>query len=66
MKSATASRFCCAIGESERVPELFEVWGETIQNETLADELRLVDADYPAMNDVTLGDETVGLRVEKL
>ncbi len=52
--------------ESDVVAELFEEWGETIQNETLADELRLVDADYPDMNDVTLGEETVGLRVEKL
>ena len=54
------------IGEPSLVPDLFEVWGETIQNETLADELRLVDADYPDMNDITLGEETVGLRVEKI
>jgi hypothetical protein len=29
------------------MPQVFEKWGDYIQNETLADELRLVPRDYP-------------------
>jgi hypothetical protein len=45
---------------------VFENWGEYIQNETLADELRLVESEYPELQEAKIGDETVRLRVERL
>jgi isoleucyl-tRNA synthetase len=55
-----------AIGEDSRMPHVFENWGDYIQNETLAEELRLVPRDYPELLEVKIGDETVHLRVERL
>jgi len=52
--------------EPSRIPQVFEKFGDYIQSETLADELRLVDADYPEMTEVKIGDEKVLLRVEKI
>ncbi len=54
-----------APGEESRLPHVFEKFGDTIQAETLADELRLVPADYPELMQVKIGDESIGLRVEK-
>ncbi len=51
--------------ETSRMPEVFEAHGDLIQSETLADELRLVDENYPEMTEAKVGDETVRLRVEK-
>jgi len=49
-----------------RMPEVLEKFGDTVQSETLADELRLVDGDYPELIEAKVGEETVRLRVEKL
>ena len=46
--------------------EMLEGFGDLIQDETLADELRLVDAGYPELQSVVLGEETIRFRVEKL
>jgi hypothetical protein len=45
---------------------MLENFGELIQNETLADELRLVGAAYPELLEIALGEEPVRYRVEKL
>jgi isoleucyl-tRNA synthetase len=45
---------------------VFEKFGDYIQNETLAEELRLVDDNYPEMSEVKVGEEAVRIRVEKL
>jgi isoleucyl-tRNA synthetase len=52
--------------DDSRMPQVFENWGEYIQNETLADELRLVESEYPELQEAKIGDETVRLRVERL
>jgi isoleucyl-tRNA synthetase len=52
--------------DASRLPKVFEVWGDYIQNETLADELRLVEATYPELNEAKVGEETVRFRVEKM
>jgi isoleucyl-tRNA synthetase len=52
-------------GEPSRVPDIFEAHGDLIQNETLSEELRLVDAAYPEMSEAKIGEEAVRLRVEK-
>lgn len=54
-----------ALGEASRLPTVFEKFGAYIQQETLADELRLVPWDYPATNEVKIGEATARLRVEK-
>jgi isoleucyl-tRNA synthetase len=51
--------------EESKMPDVFEAHGELIQNETLADELRLVDENYPEMTEAKVGDELVRVRVEK-
>jgi isoleucyl-tRNA synthetase len=52
-------------GES-RLESVLEKFGDLIQGETLADELRLVDANYPELTDAKVGEETWRFRVEKL
>jgi isoleucyl-tRNA synthetase len=52
--------------EDSRLPDVFEKFGDYIQQETLADELRLVAGDYPELLDVKIGDEQIRLRVERL
>lgn len=49
-----------------RLADVLEKFGDLIQNETLADELRLVDAQYPELIEAKCGDETWHFRVEKL
>jgi hypothetical protein len=51
-------------GES-RLPDVLEKFGDYIQVETLADELRFVDEAYPGLSDAKMGDETLRLGVEK-
>lgn len=46
-------------------PRVLEKFGDYIQEETLADELRLVDANYPELTAIEAGEETLHLRVEK-
>ena len=53
-----------SISENSRLPQVLESFGDLIQNETLADELRLVAGDYPELSAVKCGDETLHLRVE--
>jgi isoleucyl-tRNA synthetase len=45
--------------------KMLELFGDVVQSETLAEELRLVDADYPELVDIQLGEEAVRFRVEK-
>jgi isoleucyl-tRNA synthetase len=45
---------------------MMENFGDYVQGETLADELRLVDPAYPELNDVKIGEETIRFRVERL
>jgi isoleucyl-tRNA synthetase len=52
--------------EKSQMPDVFGDFGDFIQSETLADELRLVPEDYPEMSEAKVGDETVRLRVEKM
>jgi len=52
--------------EDSALPDVFGEFGDFIQSETLADELRLVPEDYPETSEAKVGDETVRLRVEKL
>ncbi len=49
-----------------RFADVLEGFGDVIQAETLADELRFVGADYPELADAKMGDETVRLRVERV
>jgi isoleucyl-tRNA synthetase len=65
-RSATASRFCWPSARTAVCRTSFEKWGDYIQNETLADELRLVPRDYPELLEAKIGDETVHFRVERL
>jgi len=51
---------------NSRFGSVLEEFGDYLQRETLADELRLVDADYPALTDVKVGEETLRLGVEKV
>ncbi len=46
-------------------PRVLEKFGDYIQEETLADELRLVEANYPELMTLEAGDEELQLRVEK-
>jgi isoleucyl-tRNA synthetase len=52
--------------DESAMPQVFENWGDYVQSETLADELRLVADDYPELLDAKVGDETVRFRVEKM
>jgi isoleucyl-tRNA synthetase len=52
-------------GES-RLESVLEKFGDLIQGETLADELRLVDANYPELTEAKVGEEAWKFRVEKL
>ncbi len=52
--------------DESAMPQVFENWGDYVQSETLADELRLVAEDYPELLDAKVGDETVRFRVEKM
>jgi len=52
--------------DESTMPQVFENWGDYVQSETLADELRLVANDYPELLDAKVGDETVRFRVEKM
>jgi isoleucyl-tRNA synthetase len=53
-------------GDDSRLPGVLEHWGDFIQSETLADELRFVLADYPGLLDARVGEETWRFGVEKL
>ena len=63
-----SDRICILLwhAEESRMPDVFEAHGDLIQSETLADELRLVDAEYPEMTEARVGEEVVRVRVEKL
>ncbi|RYX81454.1 isoleucine--tRNA ligase [bacterium] len=52
--------------EASRFADVLEHFGDVVQSETLADELRFVGADYPELSEVKMGEETVRFRVEKL
>jgi isoleucyl-tRNA synthetase len=52
-------------GES-RLSAVLEKFGDLVQGETLADELRLVDAEYPELSEAKVGEEAWRFRVEKL
>jgi len=52
--------------DESTMPQVFENWGDYVQSETLADELRLVANDYPELLDAKVGDEIVRFRVEKM
>lgn len=49
-----------------RLPDVLEKFGDLVQNETLADELRLVDANYPELTQAKCGEENWKFRVEKI
>jgi isoleucyl-tRNA synthetase len=53
-------------GDDSRLADVLEHWGDFIQSETLADELRFVLPDYPALLDAKVGEETWRFGVEKL
>jgi len=53
------------LGDS-RLPDVLEHFGDTIQSETLADELRFVGEGYPDLSDGKMGEETLRFRVEKV
>ena len=52
--------------EESRFAAVLEEFGDYLQRETLADELRLVDADYPGLVEVKVGDEVLRVGVEKV
>jgi isoleucyl-tRNA synthetase len=49
-----------------RLPDVLEKFGDYIQSETLADELRFVGEDYPELSEAKMGEETLRFRVEKV
>ena len=51
---------------ASRFADVLEGFGDVIQSETLADELRFVDANYPELSDAKMGEEVVQLRVERI
>ncbi len=51
---------------ASRLPDVLEEFGDYIQVETLADELRFVLADYPGLGEAKMGEETLRLGVEKV
>ncbi len=52
--------------DTSRLIAVLEKFGDYIQSETLADELRLVGGDYPELLEAKMGEETVRVRVEKI
>ena len=52
--------------DKSRFGPVLEEFGDYLQRETLADELRLVDAEYPALVEVKVGDELLRIGVEKV
>lgn len=52
--------------DDSRLPQVLEGFGDYVQKETLADELRLVAADYPELLEIKIGEEVVRFGVEKL
>jgi isoleucyl-tRNA synthetase len=54
-----------AMPEESIFPRVLEKFGDYIQEETLAEELRLVGREYPELTSVEAGEETVHFRVEK-
>ncbi len=52
--------------EESRFSAVLEEFGDYLQRETLADELRLVDGDYPSLSEVKVGDEVLRIGVEKV
>ena len=53
-------------GDESRLAPVLESWGDYIQSETLAEELRFVLPDYPELSDAKCGEEIWKFRVEKL
>ncbi len=51
--------------ENSRLPAVLEAFGEYVQSETLADELRFVLGDYPGLGQAKMGEETLRLGVER-
>jgi isoleucyl-tRNA synthetase len=52
--------------ENSRFADVLEEFGDYVQIETLADELRFVSADYPELGEAKMGEEILRFRVEKL
>lgn len=56
--------------DGSRLPDLLEHFGDYIQSETLAEESRIVDENYPELRETTLGSdehaETLRFNVEKI
>lgn len=52
-------------GAESRLADVLEHFGDVIQTETLADELRFVQANYPELTEGKMGEETIRFRVEK-
>ncbi len=53
-------------GNESRLADVLENWGDFIQSETLAEELRFVDSAYPELSEAKVGEESWQFRVEKL
>ncbi|MBW3636556.1 MAG: isoleucine--tRNA ligase [Armatimonadetes bacterium] len=52
--------------ENSRLADVLEHFGDYLQSETLADELRFVDGAYPELSEAKMGEETLRFRVEKV
>jgi isoleucyl-tRNA synthetase len=52
--------------DESRFPVVLEKFGDYIQNETLAEELRFVDSEYPELTKSEMGEEEIAFRVEKV
>jgi isoleucyl-tRNA synthetase len=56
--------------DSSRLPDILEHFGDYVQQETLAEELRIVDENYPELREATLGSdehaEMLRFNVEKI
>jgi isoleucyl-tRNA synthetase len=52
--------------EDSRFPQVLEKFGDYVQSETLAEELRFVDADYPELTEAPMGEEKIQFRVERV
>jgi isoleucyl-tRNA synthetase len=53
-------------GNASRLSDVLEHWGDFIQNETLAEELRFVLPDYPELAEAKIGEEIWRFGVEKV
>jgi isoleucyl-tRNA synthetase len=53
-------------GDDSRLADVLENWGDFIQGETLAEELRFVLADYPGLSNAKVAEENWQFGVEKL